>query len=239
MKLTRVLVALALFGVGFGYVEAAVVVYLRTIGRPIRREALGLQPADEVFPLVTWERLRQTSRGQEYARSLRTEVGRELATLVVLAGVALAVARNRRQWLAAFMIAFGIWDVFYYAFLRLLIGWPESLWTWDVLFLLPVVWTGPVLSPLVVAASMIAAGLAILWRESQGRPIRFGWPDVLAIGAGAMILVVTFCWDFRNTSTGGWPNPFNWPLFVLGEALGVIGFAHAALASRGPPGDRV
>ena len=237
MKLSRVLVALVLFGVAFGYVEAAVVVYLRTIGEPIRREVLGEEPDDEVFPLLRWEQLQDS--GKEYARALLVELGREFATMVLLTAMGLAIARNFRQWLAAFMIAFGIWDIFYYVFLRLLLGWPESLWTWDVLFMLPVLWVAPVIAPVLVAVTMIAAGVAILWRESRGRPIHFRWSHWLTILGGGLVIIVAFCWDCQNTGAGGWPNPFKWSVFIPGELIGLAGFVHAFCASAGvPAGDR-
>lgn len=227
-RLTRPLVALVLFGVAFGYVEAAVVVYLRAIYQPLRRAAFAIDVGDGLFPMLRLDHLREA--GPQYVHMLATELGRELATLVLLAAVALAVARNARQWLAAFIIAFGVWDVFYYVFLRLLLGWPESIWTWDILFLLPVPWVGPVISPVLVAVSMIAAGVVVLWREARGQPIRFAWFHWMAIFGGGVILVVAFCWDFRNTSAGGMPQPFNWPLFALGEVVGLAGFAHALRA---------
>ena len=225
MKLTRVLVALVLFGVAFGYVEAAVVVYLRTIYEPLRRDALGSQPDDELFPLMTLDQLEEA--GEEPTHLLLIELGREFATLMMLAVVGLAFARSFQEWLAGFMIAFGVWDIFFYVFLKLLIGWPESLWTWDILFLLPVPWVGPVISPLLVAVSMIGGGAAILWRQSRSRPIGFRWFHWPAIIGGGLIVVVAFCWDFRHTAAGGWPNPFNWPLFALGEAVGLTAFVHA------------
>lgn len=230
MKLTRVLVALVLFGVGFAYIEAAVVVYLREILQPVRQELLAGAPHDEVFPLLSSEQLQ--AAGPKYVRAVMTELGRELATMLTLSAVALAIARNFRQWLAGFMIAFGVWDVFYYLFLRLLLGWPESLLTWDVLFLLPTVWAGPVISPLLVAVAMIAAGVVILRREARGRPVRFAWFHGMTILGGALVIIVAFCWDWQNTSHGGWPNPFNWPLFLLGMAVGAAGFGHAFLTKR-------
>jgi len=225
MKLRRTLLAIALLGIAFGYVEAAVVVYLRTICEPVRRDVFSQEHHDAVFPLLQLKHLDEA--GPEYTRALWTEAGRELATMTILAAIALLVARNFQQWLAGFMIAFGIWDIFYYVFLKLLIDWPESLLTWDILFLIPAPWVGPVIAPLLIAVSMIAAGAAILWRESVGRPIRFGKLHWGTIFAGGLIVIVAFCWDFRNTSAGGWPDPFNWPLFALGEVVGLAGFVHA------------
>ena len=71
--------------------------------------------------------------------------------MVMLGSVALAVARNLHEWIAAFAIAFGVWDIFFYVFLKLMIHWPESLSTWDILFLIPLPWVGPVWAPVLVA----------------------------------------------------------------------------------------
>jgi hypothetical protein len=224
-RLIRVLSGLVLFGISFGYVEAALVVYLRAVEEPIRREVFGEDPPDAVFPLLTVGQLKQA--GPEQFHLLLIELGRELATLVMLAAAGLLGARNFRQWLAGFMIAFGVWDVFYYVFLKLLVDWPASLGTWDILFLVPVPWVGPVISPVLVAASMIVAGTVVLWRESAARPIRFRWFHWAAIFAGALVIVVAFCWDYQNAMAGAWPGPFNWPLFASGLIVGLLGFLHA------------
>jgi hypothetical protein len=165
--------------------------------------------------------------GQQYVRVFQTEMGRELATLVMLAAVGLAAGRTFREWLAGFMIAFGVWDIFYYVFLKVLIDWPASFWSWDVLFLLPVPWIGPVIAPVLVSLSMIVAGAVILWRELLGRPVRSGRLAWALIVFGGLAVVAAFCWDFRNTTAGGWPHSFNWPLFSFGEAMGIAGFLHA------------
>lgn len=235
MRLTRVLAALVLFGVAFAYVEAAVVVYLRVHYDPIRQDAFGEQPGGELFPMLQLEHLQEA--GTQYTHMLWTELGREFATLVMLAAAGLAIAGNFRQWLAGFMIAFGVWDVFYYVFLKVLIDWPASIRTWDILFLLPVPWVGPVIAPVLVAVSMIAAGTAILWRESREQPIRFRWFHWLAIVGGGLIVILAFCWDFRNVSAGGLPNPFHWPLFALGELVGLTGFVHAYVTPEAAHGD--
>jgi hypothetical protein len=224
-RMKRTLLALILFGIAFGYVEASVVVYLRTIFAPIRQEAFRAVTHNDIFPLLSVEDLK--AAGPEYASLLGTEFGREAATIVMLAAAGLAMASNFRQWLAGFMIAFGVWDIFYYVFLRLLIGWPESLMTWDILFLVPVPWVGPVISPVLISVSMIVAGWIMLWCEAADRPLRFGGLDWAAIFAGGLTVIVAFCWDCPNTAAGGWPQPFNWPLFAVGEAIGVAGFLHA------------
>ena len=93
---------------------------------------------------------------------MEIEQGREVATLGMLAAVAIAVGRGSGQPFAAFLIAFGVWDISFYAFLKLLIHWPASLLTWDVLFLLPVPWVAPVLAPVLASLSMIGVGLLYL-----------------------------------------------------------------------------
>jgi hypothetical protein len=225
MRLARTFLALFLFGASFGYVEAAVVVYLRAVLEPVRHANFQPETDNGVFPLLTVEQL-QTA-GPQYAHTLTVEAFRELATLIMLAAAGLAIAGNLRQWLAGFMISFGIWDIFYYVFLRLLIGWPNSLMTWDILFLVPVPWVGPVISPVIVSVSMILAGGAILWRDASQRPIAFSFWHWAMIFGGGLIVIVAFCWDWRQASVGGLPNPFNWPLFATGEVVGLAGFLHA------------
>lgn len=229
--LWRALLGLWLLGISFGYVEAAVVIYLRVLYEPVhRRVHPGHLPGD-LFPLLTVAQLRAE---QPHAiQWLGIELGREAATLILLAAVALASACNARTWLAALVLAFGVWDLAFYAWLRVLIGWPNSLETWDILFLLPVPWSGPVLSPIIVAMLMVGAGTMVLWRESRGRPVKLSTVGWIAVIVGGCVAVVAFCWDFRNTTSGKAPNPFNWPLFGLGLALALVGFI-GGLRQRSP-----
>jgi hypothetical protein len=153
----RTVLALLLFGIAFGYLEAAVVTYLRALHEPARQRVdPGRSPA-ELFPLLTLEQLH--AAGPEQQRTLFTEIGREAATIIMLAAIALAIARNAGEWAAAFVITFGAWDLTFYIFLKVRIGWPASLYTLDILFLIPVPWVGPVLAPLLVSAAMIGAGV--------------------------------------------------------------------------------
>jgi hypothetical protein len=222
----QTLAALFLFGVSFGYVEAAVVAYLRAIYDPIRQQLHPERPKGDLFPLITPEQLRAAG-GPENTRRLAIEIGREAATMLMLAAVGLAVARDSQQWLAAFLIGFGVWDISFYAFLRLIIDWPGSWLTWDLLFLLPVPWVGPVIAPILVSLTMIFCGVAALRRKIRIRALHW-----LAIISGGFIIILAFCWDFKNTSAGGLPNPFNWPLLGAGELAGVTGFLAAVRNSQ-------
>jgi hypothetical protein len=153
---------LILFGIAFGQAEAAVVIYLRTIVAPVRAR-LGL-PAGEPLPLFDPAQL-----GVDH-RLLYIELAREAATLIMLAAVAWAVARNIRSWLAAYALAFGVWDLAFYFWLWAMIGWPGSLGTWDLLLLLPVPWAGPVAAPAIVALSLAVGGAIALSRAPQKVP---------------------------------------------------------------------
>ncbi|MFH1689922.1 MAG: hypothetical protein ABIE42_06755 [Candidatus Eisenbacteria bacterium] len=137
---------LAAFAVAMAYMEAAVVAYLRLLYYPdgfVIESAASLEP---VPPAV-----------------LAIEIGREVATIVMLAAVALLSAgKNWWERLAHFMWAFALWDIFYYVWLYVLLRWPSGATTIDVLFLIPVPWIAPVFVPIVVSLLMIGAALAIL-----------------------------------------------------------------------------
>jgi len=227
---TRATVALLLFGVSFGYVEAAVVTYSGALYEPVRERFYPNSPPSDVFPLLTERQLKEAE--PEQLRPLKAELVREAATLVMLGAVAIGVGRNGMQTLAAFLIAFGTWDISFYAFLKLLHDWPASLLTWDLLFLLPVPWAAPVLAPVLVSLSMIGAGLVLLGRDWAGSPVRLGLSHWLGLLAAGVVLVMAFTWDFRNIAGGGLPRSFNWPLFTLGGAIALATFLHALRVGR-------
>jgi hypothetical protein len=221
----RTVLALLLFGAAFGYLEAAVVSYLRLLHEPARLRYYPSREPSELFPLLTLEQLRAS--GSQQTRTLVTEIGREAATLIMLAAVALAVARDAGQWAAAFVIAFGVWDITFYLFLKVLLGWPASLLTWDILFLVPVPWVGPVLAPVLVSLAMVIAGVWHLYREDSARPVRPGRAHWIGILLGAGIIVLSFAMDYRNILRGGLPRPFHWTLFAAGMLLGMGSYAGA------------
>ena len=226
----RAVLSLVLFAAAFGYVEAAVVVYLRHIYDPVRQQLHPDKPAGDLFPLITTEQLKR--QGSQYERLLLTELGREFATMVMLGAAALSVSMNFRQWLAGFVLAFGVWDLVFYLFLKFLLNWPESFATWDILFLLPLPWVGPVLAPCIVAATMVWGGIVLLKRELGGPGLRLDRRHWTLILGGGLILMVAFMWDWRNTTAGNPPNAFNWPLFGVGELVAMGSFVHAAGYTR-------
>ncbi len=222
--------SLLLFGIAFGYLEAAVVSYLRALHEPARQRFYPGRPPGELFPLLTIEQAQ--AAGPEQPKILIIEIGREAATIVMLAAIALAGADNAGQWAAAFAIAFGTWDIAFYAFLKVLLDWPAALSTWDILFLIPIPWVGPVLAPVIVSASMIAAGLWHLRREAIGERMQLGILQWVGIVLGAFVIVTSFTLDHRSIMAGGMPRPFNWTIFGWGMAIGVLSYASAAMVRR-------
>ena len=221
---------MVLFAIAFGYVEGAVVVYLRVIYDPVRASLHPGQPAGSLLPLITLDQLREAD--PLHVRRLGIELGRELATMVMLVALASLATRRRGEWIAMFIISFGVWDIAYYVGLKAMIGFPASLLTWDILFLLPVPWLGPVLAPVIVSLSMIGAGFVLLAETGRGRPLQAKWFHWIAIIAGGLIIIVSFCQDYARTTAGEMPGRFNWLLFAAGEIIGLLAFAHAVIRKR-------
>ena len=223
-----------LFAISFAYVESAVVVYLREI----------YFDGSFAFPIATlWENGRRV-----LDPLIPVEMGREAATIAMLAAAGILAGKNGLQRFCFFMIAFGVWDIFYYIWLRAILGWPESFMTWDLLFYIPLPWVGPVIAPLLIAATMTAAGTLLIALEDKGYRIRWRRVDwVTELGCG-FLLIVSFCWDWKNilrvpdgTAHTGIPNPFAWWLFVPAYLVAAIYFAvrirQVVAAGKGGPGD--
>lgn len=153
-RLRTRLAAVVVFGAAMGWLEAVVVVYIRAL--------LGMPRGDA------------TPSPDAMMRALRslpwlmpTEQGREAATLVMLAAVGVLAARRAAARFGAFLVAFGVWDITYYLALRVLVGWPASLATRDLLFLIPPspLWFQPVGVPVAISCVMIVVGVVLMGRE--------------------------------------------------------------------------
>ncbi|MBW1914198.1 MAG: hypothetical protein JRI86_04595, partial [Deltaproteobacteria bacterium] len=129
-----------IFSIAFAWVESSVVVYLREI---YFNGAFN-------FPLV----INWVDGGQAYDPLMGIELGREAATIIMLGAMGCIAGKNRLQKFSFFIISFGIWDIFYYVWLKVMVNWPENLMTWDILFLLPLPWVGPVITPVLIALAM-------------------------------------------------------------------------------------
>jgi hypothetical protein len=144
----------------------------------------------------------------------------------MLLAVGLLAGRTWRSRLGYAAVAFGIWDIFYYVFLKVICGWPHSLLDWDVLFLLPLPWWGPVLAPVLIALFMIAWG-TLASQFERARPPALSDVGVWALNAGGVALALhVFMTDTLRVADQGvdaiaraLPERFNWLLFSLALAL--------------------
>lgn len=125
-----------------------------------------------------------------------TEFWREVATIIMLAGVGILAGKNGAQRFVFFLYAFAIWDIFYYVFLYVLLGWPQSLFTWDILFLIPVPWVGPVICPCLVSLAMIALMASTIHWQLKGKSGALNWKEGSVLIMGSVIVIVSFVWDY-------------------------------------------
>ncbi|NOZ61149.1 MAG: hypothetical protein GXO74_05665 [Calditrichaeota bacterium] len=199
----KILLWMFLFGVAMAYLESAVVVYLREIFSPN-----GFQ-----FPIILIPQ-----------KMALIEIGREAATLVMLLTAAIIAGKSRWTRFAFFMFLFGVWDIWYYAWLKIFLNWPASLFTWDLLFLIPAPWAGPVLAPVIVSISLIAGALVILMIEDSG--FRFSlqkweWLPFLMI---PLFIFISFILDAPLVLRQGIPESYHWELLIAAEILGLLVF---------------
>jgi len=221
MKPAFKLLWIALFAISMGYLETSVVVYLRIL----------YYPEGFAFPL------------KPMSQSLAvTELYREAATLIMIFSVSALAAKLWLHRFAWFLFIFAIWDIMYYVFLKLLLNWPESFFTTDILFLLPVIWTGPVLAPVINSCTMLILAAAILINRKGVFPLTLlntiEW--VLLITGSILILsaymkdFIVYVLDYKRANISGditWsdlalvlpakfmPQSFDWLLFSAGVIL--------------------
>ncbi len=202
----RKLVWVSVFAVAFAFVEASVVVYLRAI----------YYPDGFAFPLKAIVN-----------HHLVVEICREAATIVMLASVGMLAGRNSWQRFGYFCFAFGVWDIFYYVWLKSILGWPASITDWDILFLIPLPWIGPVLSASLIAVLLTICGTDIVVRTSVAKyfkPTFTSW--ILAI-VGTVALLYSFMSDTEAILRSGNPLPYRYELLVLALILYVAGYVLA------------
>jgi hypothetical protein len=214
------IINVTLFAIAMGYLESSVVVYLRGL----------YYPEGFAFPLKMMD-----------ARIALTEIFREFATLVMLVSTGIIAGRSRLERFGFFIFAFGIWDIFYYVFLKLLLGWPESLFTWDILFLLPTTWVGPVLAPVINATSMVIFGGLIWFFKSKGKLKAIKPLEWTLLILGSLVVIISYIEDYVGymrmsfsmaeiffphnsgklieAATSYVPQEFSWWIFWIGQIL--------------------
>lgn len=216
---------LVIFAVAMGFLEAIVVVYIRELYYPE-----GFQ-----FPLKALP---------EWL--IVVELVRELTTLLMLSAVAWISGKLFLNRLSAFLFLFGIWDIFYYIALYIFLGWPESLLTWDILFLIPITWVGPVLAPVICSVLMIIMAIVFDYLHIKKNLTNLQTIELILIFAGAAVIYFTFTvdfgiilfkgnflsqlstlaenHDFLKILTSWKPTRFNWEIFAVGLIIICIGF---------------
>lgn len=198
-------IIVVIFAVAMAWVESAVVADLRTLVD--RLEPYQTNP----LPIVN-------SLGA-------AELVRELATLIMLFTAGWLAGHTKRTRLGYTLIAFGAWDILYYVFLKIITGWPQSIFDWDILFLLPLPWWGPVIAPVTIAAMMIIFGTLATQFDQSIWPSRRAW---IFNWSGSALALLVFMSDAIRAVDGGFEairtvlprkEGFNWPVFLIALLL--------------------
>jgi hypothetical protein len=208
------LLIVTLFSIAMGFMESAVVVYLREL----------YYPHGFNFPMIATSSL-----------VLKTELLRELATLIMLVCIGILVGKTKAQQFVFFLYSFAIWDLFYYIFLKFLLNWPASIFTWDILFLLPMPWYGPVLAPCIISLSMIVLTFLLIYFENKNVIVKFNGLDILLQISASIIFIASFTIEFvqwflhgnHAMNTMGFefvPQHYNWWIFIAAQIILIIDF---------------
>jgi len=195
------------FAVAMAWLESATVYYLRTLVDRIQ----PYQP--DPLPI-------QGLLGQ-------VELVREAATLIMLLTIGILAGTTWRARWGYSAIAFGAWDILYYVFLRMMTGWPQSLFDWDVLFLIPLPWWGPVLAPVSIALLMIVWGTIVTEaRDITDAPAAVKRRAWTLNATGIALALYIFMADslqqlprLKNGMAFLLPTQFNWLLFSAALVL--------------------
>ncbi len=192
-----------IFGIAMAFVESAVVVYLRAI----------FYPDGFKFPLMALA---------DY--KIFIEVLREIATIFMLLSVAYLAGKTLWERFAYFMLSFGVWDIFYYVWLKVLIGWPSSIFDRDILFLIPLPWIGPVIAPVSIALLMIIFSVLIAHSFQKGYNFRPSLLSHILALAGIIIVLYSFMHDVGATLHRQMPKPYRYDLLITGDLLFIAAF---------------
>lgn len=206
-------IAMWVFAIAFGWMEAATVVYLRATSPAVGNSAVGTQ-----FPAVLISN-----------RLVAVEIIREACTILILAVVAWLASRRWTDRLGAFLLTFGVWDLTYYAVLRLISGWPDALTNRDILFLIPVPWIGPVWAPVIVATIFVAVGSYLYWTAQRSQPYTMRDGLVLLAAAGGVGISFLVNWPDVLASR---PQDFRQWLYWLALTGGTSWFVYVERRRR-------
>ncbi len=195
------------FGIIFGFVEAIIVIYLRKIYYPSQTGLFPLRVVD--------------------INIYRLEVIRESATIIILSLISFISSRKLKEVPFLFLLLFGLWDIFYYMFLFILIRWPSSIAEYDVLFLIPLPWIAPVIAPVLVSSLFVVGSIIYLVKD-----VSFSLRQIQIFTAGITLIFVSFVLIAINIllkrGTEGFfrmtPFGFNYPLYSVGFLILIFSF---------------
>ncbi|MHC1702461.1 MAG: hypothetical protein AB9846_01010 [Tenuifilaceae bacterium] len=174
-EIRKIFIWITLFSIAMAFLETSVVVYLRALYYP---EGFN-------FPLKMLDK-----------NIAIVEIFREFATIVMLLGAGFIAGRTKTEKFGLFLYSFAVWDIFYYIFLKVILNWPESLLTWDVLFLIPTTWVGPVIAPVIISFVMIAFATFISRFTSRNLGTRINPIEWILLISGSLVLIIGFVYDY-------------------------------------------
>ena len=172
-----IILLITVFSIAMGFLESAVVVYLREI----------YYPEGFSFPLKPIE-----------GKIGLTEILREAATIIMLVGAGIMSGRTKTEKFGFFIYCFAVWDIFYYVFLKLILDWPESLVTRDILFLIPVTWVGPVIGPVINSLTMIVLAFFISYFTDKNIKTKIKLREWLLFIVGSIVIIISYTEDYVN-----------------------------------------
>ncbi len=203
ITLIRKIIWAAIFGIAMGFVEAAVVVYLRKI----------YYPEGFVFPLKPLT-----------DNLIGVEVLREVATIFMLLSIAVLAGKKLWERFAYFIFCFGVWDIFYYVWLKVLINWPLTIFDWDILFLIPLPWIGPVIAPVTISLMMIIFGLIIINIFHKGFEFNPSLISRILTLIGTGFIIFSFIRDTGAILYQQPPQPYWYGFLLAGGLLYAVAF---------------
>ncbi|MCW8806017.1 MAG: hypothetical protein OQK56_06105, partial [Ignavibacteriaceae bacterium] len=198
------IIFVGIFAIAMAYLESAVVVYLRAMyGIKDLLRDINLTP--DAYTYI--------------------EIGRETATVIMLAFVALLAGSNWQKKIGYFFLSFGIWDILYYIWLYIFIQWPTSLLEWDILFLIPLPWWGPVIAPILISILLISIGFLLI----NGMKVKVTRIDWMLFILSIIIILYSFVEDSIRIIFSGEgnfyeirPTSYSWILFIIPFLVWVI-----------------
>jgi hypothetical protein len=223
-KTIKTILFVIIFSIAMAFLESAVVIYIRALYYP---EGFN-------FPMKIIEE-----------KILITEFFRELATMIMLLSIGIFAGRRAVERFAYFIFSFAIWDIFYYVFLKVILNWPESLMTWDVLFFIPTTWIGPVIAPVINSLMMIILALLIILSVEKTGKAKIGSLAWTLLIVGSLVVILSYTIDYSRFILGRFsfgdlfsatnnkevmqyvtqyiPVSFNWMIFGAGAIMHATG----------------